>query len=72
MFAERPDARPKLHICPAHWRCHEENLALIAALELEEAFEVVTPPAFRKPLARHKSPLFFPELLKVFTVVLHA
>ena len=34
-------------------------------------FEVVTPLAFRKPLARHKSPLFFPELLKVFTVVLH-
>lgn len=43
IFAPRPGETPRLHLCPADWRCHEDSVAVVQALDLAGAFDVVTP-----------------------------
>lgn len=41
LFTETSEERPKLHLCPKNWPCHADDQALVAALGLETAFDIV-------------------------------
>lgn len=43
LFARRPGERPRLHLCPQAWPCHQDSLETAERLRLAERFELVTP-----------------------------
>lgn len=43
LFAVGATEKPKLHVCPAAWPCHADDMALAARLGLQDRFEIVVP-----------------------------